>query len=223
MNSLQFKYSNSNSNKEFDLKHTDKDEMELENNSKHANRSTEQAESEDSIRSIYFYKQSYFRADLDGDIIPRLRFKDSPPSSDSYCIDTLWKDKADSTTLTLTGGNSGFSEADDQPNCNGSLPVDEDVGLSYDSYKWEANDAYSCKIFGPSCEINCNVLSGHFNVDDGNCYELKALQKLCIKVDFKYLDGLPASEAVVVSTVKVTNGCYIGGAVGMYQAVPLQV
>lgn len=63
--------------------------------------------------------------------------------------------------------NLGFTEADDQPTCANSDPVNEDVGLSFDLYKWEVNDAFSCKIYGPSCEIDCDNLGGHFNHDDG--------------------------------------------------------
>lgn len=169
------------------------------------------------MRQIYYYQQSYFKATLQGGIIPRLSFKDSPPSSESYCIDTLWKSKDD--TLNL-----GFSEADDQPNCVGSLPIDEDDGLSFEAYKWVANEAYSCKLLDAStCELNCDYLSGHFNTDDGNCYELKAVQKLCIKIDFKYMDGLTAQEALYVSDVKVTTGCFVGGSVASMQTVPLTV
>ena len=68
------------------------------------------------------------------------------------------------------------------------MPLDTDVGLSFLLYRWETNDAFSCKLTSASCELNCNVFGGKFNRDDGNCYELRALKKLCIKVDFKYLD-----------------------------------
>ena len=143
-------------------------------------------------------------------------FKESPPTSEDYCIDTMWKSKDDVLNL-------GFSEADEQLPCanNSADPFNDDVGLSFDLYRWEPNDAYACKLDAQSCELNCNVLSGKFNTDDGNCYELKALQKLCMKVDFQYLDNQPAAEALYVSDVRVTAGCFIGGAVGMYSTVPL--
>lgn len=145
------------------------------------NRSTAQAEFEDTIRSIYYYQQSYFRADKTADgIFPKLSYKDTPPSSENYCIDTLWKSKDDVLNL-------GFSDADDQPPCDNGVPVDDDVGLSFQLYLWQPSEAFTCKL-GPACEFNCNIFGGKFNTDDGNCYELKALKKLCVKVDFKYYD-----------------------------------
>lgn len=111
----------------------------------------------------------------------------------------------------------GFSEADDQPPCDNSAPVDDDVGLSFQLYKWQISEAFTCKLTGPACEFNCNIFGGKFNTDDGNCYEFKALKKLCVKVDFKYYDDQPAAEALYVSDVRVTNGCFIQGAVGMYE------
>ena len=63
MSSLEFKYSISptvdptKSNVDgFDLKHTDQDEMATEEKLNRDNRSTAQAEFEDTIRSIYYYQ-----------------------------------------------------------------------------------------------------------------------------------------------------------------------
>ena len=93
-----------------------------------SNRSTSQAEFEDTIRSIYYYQQSYFRADsIAVGILPKIIFKDSPPASDNYCIDSLWKVKADQKDLL----SLGYSDASDQPSCNGLSVVDDDVGLSF--------------------------------------------------------------------------------------------
>ena len=71
-----------------------------------SDRSTSEAEFEDTIRSIYYYQQSYFRADrLVAGIFPHVTFKDRPAESDSYCINTSWKSKDDVMGVA-------FSEAD---------------------------------------------------------------------------------------------------------------
>ena len=68
-----------------------------------------------------------------------------------------------------------------------------------------------------ACEINCNVINGVYNEEDGACYELKTLSKICIKVDLRYVEDMPPSEAEIVSNVRVTTGCFIDGQVGLYE------
>ena len=63
------------------------------------------------------------------------------------------------------------------------------------------------------------MINGQYNEDDGNCYEFKTLDKLCVKVDLRYVEDLPPAEAEIVQTVKVTNGCFIDGQVGQYRTI----
>lgn len=60
---------------------------------------------------------------------------------------------------------------------------------------------------------------GHY--DDGYCYELKALRKLCIKVGLDYMGGENAAEATIVKNVRVAGGCFQDGEAAYYQVVPL--
>ena len=48
------------------------------------------------------------------------------------------------------------------------------------------------------------------------------LKKLCLKVGLDYVDSLPASEASIISSVKVTEGCFQNGAVGLYKTEALE-
>ena len=163
------------------------------------------------MRSIYFYRQSYFRADnLTPGILAPVTFTGRPPTSDSYCIDTIWKSK---DNIALIG--STYADAEEQPSCPGDV-LSEDVGLPFLAYKWVANQDYSCKLSRQACEANCNFLQGHYFADEGACYEMQVLDKLCIKVGLKYADNLPPSEAEVVSGVKVTGGCFVNGSVASY-------
>lgn len=86
-------------------------------------------------------------------------------------------------------------------------------------YKWEADDEFICTVQGRGCEQNCNSIGGIFSWDDGNCYILNALQKLCILVDLKYGDDISGADAVYVSDVKVSGGCFYMGNTATYEAV----
>ena len=112
-----------------------------------------------------------------------------------------------------------FDEADEQPSCLPNDPLSDTVGLTFDLFKWEANQDFSCRLTNQVCEVNCGLLWGFYNQDDGNCYEFKALDKLCLTVDFGYFDNLPASQAEMVSSSKVTGGCFVDGDVASYQTV----
>lgn len=48
------------------------------------------------------------------------------------------------------------------------------------------------------------------------------MQKICVKVAFKYLDNQSASDAEIVSNVRVTKGCFIDGSAGMYKTTTLE-
>ena len=61
-----------------------------------------------------------------------------------------------------------------------------------------------------------------YNSENQSCYELRVLKKLCMKVGLKFFDNLPASEAELVSSVGVTQGCFLDGAVGLYKTLPLE-
>ena len=78
----------------------------------------------------------------------RVRFKDSPPPSENYCVDIYWKPILDVEKW-------GFLEAGDQPDCTATL-VDYDVGSPFVLYKWEANESFICTLIGHVCEQNCN-------------------------------------------------------------------
>ena len=92
-------------------------------------------------------------------VFPHVTFKDKPQDSDSYCISTTWKNKDDYL-------GSYFMDTNDQPLCANSNPVDGEVGLSFDMYKWEQNTEFSCRILGTSCEVNCGLIGGFFNSDE---------------------------------------------------------
>ena len=102
----------------YDLPHTDQDEMEVDTRHTNSDESTSEAEFEDTIRSIYYYQQSYFRADrIVQGVFPHVSFRDKPDDSPSYCISTEWKTKDDYL------GNY-FIDTDDQPLCVNSNPID---------------------------------------------------------------------------------------------------
>ena len=83
-------------------------------------------------------------------------FKDRPGESDTYCIDTLWMSKDQAV------GNI-YDEANEQPPCLNSDPLSEEVGLTFDLYKWESNNDFSCRLNSQACEINCGYLWGFYN------------------------------------------------------------
>ncbi len=116
-----------------------------------------------------------------------------------------------------------FGDVDEQPQCVDSLgiPSLSDSGLSFPQYKWSANQDYSCRLSSQACQLNCNLSGGLYRDETGECYELHALRKICVKVSFKYVDDLPPAEAEVVSNVALTTGCYEDGNAGYYELVSL--
>ena len=116
---------------------------------------------------------------------------------------------------------SSFTETGDQPVCSNSNPVEGDVGLSFNLYEWLPNSDFTCRLSNAACQVQCNLISGYYNDEDGQCYEMHQLSKLCVKVDLSYVDNMPASEADLVSDVKVTKGCFVDGAVALYNIVTL--
>lgn len=71
-----------------------------------------------------------------------------------------------------------------------------------------------------TASLNCYYLGGMYT-EDGYCYELKALKKLCVKVDLSYLGNEDPGISTIVNKVKVTTGCFVGGNVAYYASVPL--
>ena len=71
----------------------------------------------------------------------------------------------------------------------------EDVGLPFKLYSWEVNTDFVCST-SATCYLNCQYLGGHY--DDGYCYELKALRKICVKVGLSYTGSEDAEHATVV-------------------------
>lgn len=114
-----------------------------------------------------------------------------------------------------------WSNIDNQPGCPGANPFDTSEGVSFPLYRWEANQDFSCRLAASACEINCSYIWGVYNSDDGTCNELKKLKQVCAKVEFKYVEDLPAADAEIVSAVRYTTGCYIDGNIGLYETVPL--
>ena len=97
-------------------------------------KSSSQAQFEETIRSIFFYKNSYFRAVAADGIFESFRFSGfNPPDSDSYCIGTMWHSKD-----ALVAND--YTDIDDMPLCSNGLnpAADFSSGLSFDLYKWEA-------------------------------------------------------------------------------------
>ena len=84
------------------------------------------------MRSIYFYQQSFFRSDsAEKGIFADLHFTDSPPDSDSFCIDTLWKNRRNEVVKE-------YQEIDGQNSCNVGV-LSEDDGLPFKQYLWKVN------------------------------------------------------------------------------------
>ena len=65
------------------------------------------------------------------------------------------------------------------------------------------------------------MIGGIYKEDTGECFEMLALKKICLKVALKYVDDLPPVEAEVVSNVALTTGCFDDGNAGFYEQIAL--
>ena len=54
-------------------------------------------------------------------------------------------------------------------------------------------------------------------MEDESCYSLNVVNKICVKVELEYLNGLNAEEAEIVTGVKFKGGCLHGGDVIRYK------
>lgn len=91
-------------------------------------------------------------------------------------------------------------------------------GLSFKQYNWAVNQDFSC-VTSATCYLNCKYLGGIYN--DGYCYELKALRKLCVKVGLEYTGDKEAADASSVKDVYITTGCFFNGDVAQYETITL--